>query len=105
MLLGRASGAGAQPTLRQLLGYLAGARGHFATAGTPEQIAALIEDWFRDGAGDGFNLMPPVLPAMLELFIAEVVPILQRRGLFRTAYTGDTLRAHYRLPRPDIRFG
>jgi hypothetical protein len=73
--------------------------------GTPEQIAALIEDWFRDGAGDGFNLMPPVLPAMLELFIAEVVPILQRRGLFRTAYTGDTLRAHYRLPRPDIRFG
>ncbi len=93
-----------KPTLRQLLGYLAGARGHFVTAGTPEQIAALIEDWFRDGAADGFNLMPPVLPAMLELFIAEVVPILQRRGLFRTAYAGDTLRAHYRLPRPDIRF-
>src|ERR1700693_257202 len=38
-----------RPTLRQLLGYLAGARGHFTTAGTPQQIAELIEDWFTDG--------------------------------------------------------
>ena len=93
-----------KPTLRQLLGYLAGARGHFVTAGTPEQIADLIEDWFHDGAADGFNLMPPVLPAMLDVFIAEVVPLLQRRGLFRTEYAGETLRAHYGLPRPDLRF-
>jgi FMN-dependent oxidoreductase (nitrilotriacetate monooxygenase family) len=93
-----------KPTLRQLLGYLAGARGHFVTAGTPEQIADLIEDWFRDGAADGFNLMPPVLPTMLEVFIAEVVPLLQRRGLFRTAYAGATLRAHYGLARPAVRF-
>jgi alkanesulfonate monooxygenase SsuD/methylene tetrahydromethanopterin reductase-like flavin-dependent oxidoreductase (luciferase family) len=92
------------PTLRQLLGYLAGARGHFVTAGTPEQIAGLIEDWFRDGAADGFNVMPPVLPAMLEVFAAEVVPLLQRRGIFRTAYEGATLRDHYGLPRPDMRF-
>ena len=74
------------------------------TAGTPEQIAKLIEDWFRDHAADGFNLMPPVLPAMLEVFIAEVVPLLQRRGLFRTAYAGETLRAHYGLTRPDVVF-
>jgi alkanesulfonate monooxygenase SsuD/methylene tetrahydromethanopterin reductase-like flavin-dependent oxidoreductase (luciferase family) len=93
-----------KPTLRQLLGYMAGARGHFVTAGTPEQIADVIEDWFHDGAADGFNLMPPVLPAMLDVFIAEVVPLLQRRGLFRTAYAGDTLRTHYGLPRPDLRF-
>ena len=93
-----------KPTLRQLLGYLAGARGHFVTAGTPEQIADLIEDWFSDGAADGFNLMPPVLPVMLEVFIAEVVPLLQKRGLFRTAYAGGTLRAHYGLVRPDVRF-
>jgi hypothetical protein len=45
-----------------------------------------------------------VLPAMLEIFVAEVVPLLQRRGLFRTEYTGDTLRALYGLPRPDVRF-
>jgi FMN-dependent oxidoreductase (nitrilotriacetate monooxygenase family) len=93
-----------KPTLRQLLGYLAGARGHFVTAGTPEQIADLMEDWFRDGAADGFNLMPPVLPAMLEVFVQEVVPLLQRRGRFRTGYAGDTLRAMYGLRRPDVRF-
>jgi len=89
-----------KPTLRQLLGYLAGARGHFVTAGTPEQIAALIEDWFADSAADGFNIMPPLLPAQLDVFSAEVIPILQRRGLFRTEYEGTMLREHYGLPWP-----
>src|SRR5712691_6759049 len=89
-----------KPTLRQLLGYLAGARGHFVTAGTPEQIADLIEDWFTDGAADGFNIMPPLLPVQLDLFSAEVIPILQRRGLFRTAYEGSTLRENYGLSWP-----
>lgn len=93
-----------RPTLRQLLGYLAGARGHYVTTGTPERIADLIEDWFRDGAADGFNLMPPVLPAMLDVFVEHVVPILQKRGLFRTEYTAETLRGHYGLHRPDVRF-
>jgi FMN-dependent oxidoreductase (nitrilotriacetate monooxygenase family) len=93
-----------QPTLRQLLAYLAGARGHFATAGTPEQIADLIEDWFTDGAADGFNIMPPLLPAMLDVFSAEVIPLLQRRGLFRTAYAGQTLREHYGLAWPKTAF-
>jgi alkanesulfonate monooxygenase SsuD/methylene tetrahydromethanopterin reductase-like flavin-dependent oxidoreductase (luciferase family) len=88
-----------QPTLRQLLGYLAGARGHFVTAGTPEQIADLIEDWFNDGAADGFNIMPPLLPRQFDVFATEVVPLLQRRGLFRTEYTGTTLREHYGLRR------
>jgi alkanesulfonate monooxygenase SsuD/methylene tetrahydromethanopterin reductase-like flavin-dependent oxidoreductase (luciferase family) len=89
-----------QPTLRQLLGYLAGARGHFVTAGTPEQIADLMEDWFNDGAADGFNIMPPLLPLQLDVFSREVIPILQRRGLFRTEYEGATLREHYGLARP-----
>jgi FMN-dependent oxidoreductase (nitrilotriacetate monooxygenase family) len=89
-----------KPTLRQLLGYLAGARGHFVTAGTPEQIAELIEDWFNDGAADGFNIMPPLLPAQLDVFSAEVIPILQRRELFRTEYSGTMLRDHYGLPWP-----
>jgi hypothetical protein len=44
--------------------------------------------------------MPPVLPTMLDAFITEVVPLLQRRGLFRTAYEGATLRDHYGLARP-----
>ncbi len=93
-----------KPTLRQLLGYLAGARGHYVTAGTPEQIADLIEDWFTDGAADGFNIMPPLLPVQLDVFSAEVIPLLQRRGLFRTEYSGATLREHYGLPRPKSAF-
>ena len=93
-----------KPTLRQLLGYLAGARGHYVTAGTPEQIADLIENWFADGAADGFNVMPPILPAQLDVFSAEVIPLLQRRGLFRTGYAGTTLREHYGLPWPESVF-
>ena len=44
--------------------------------------------------------MPPVLPAMLDVFVDEVIPLLQKRGLFRTEYEGDTLRDHYGLDRP-----
>ncbi len=91
-----------KPTLRQLLGYLAGARGHYVTAGTPEQIADLMADWFEDGAADGFNLMPPVLPWMLDVFVAEVVPLLRKRGIFRTEYEAETLRGHYGLKRPGV---
>jgi alkanesulfonate monooxygenase SsuD/methylene tetrahydromethanopterin reductase-like flavin-dependent oxidoreductase (luciferase family) len=93
-----------KPTLRQLLGYLAGARGHYVMAGTPEQVADLIEDWFSDGAADGFNIMPPLLPAQLDVFSREVIPLLQRRGLFRTEYAGTTLREHYGLPQPPSVF-
>ena len=93
-----------KPTLRQLLSYLAGARGHFIYAGTPEQVADLMEEWFRDGAADGFNLMPPVLPWMLDVFVAEVLPILRRRGLFPSAYEGRTLREHYGLTMPASQY-
>ena len=90
-----------QPTLRQLLAKLAGARGHFTFEGTPEQVAGMMQEWVSAGAADGFNLMPPVLPEMLDVFIAEVVPLLQRRGLFRTSYEGRTLRSHLGLSRPS----
>ncbi len=93
-----------RPTLRQLLHSLAGARGHFTTHGTPEQIADIIQDWFTSGAADGFNVMPPVLPYLLDTFVEEVVPILQKRGLFRTEYEGSTLREHYGLERPESQY-
>ena len=86
--------------MRQLLGKLAGARGHFVIAGTPEQVADAMEAWVDEGAADGFNVMPLLLPHMLDVFADEVVPILQRRGRFRTAYEGTTLRDHYNLDRP-----
>ncbi|MDJ0380175.1 TauD/TfdA family dioxygenase [Streptomyces sp. G-G2] len=55
-------------------------------------------------SADGFNIMAPVLPTGLADFVDHVVPILQRRGLFRTEYTGRTLREHYGLPRPVSRY-
>ncbi|MEJ3750870.1 LLM class flavin-dependent oxidoreductase [Actinomycetes bacterium KLBMP 9797] len=89
-------------TVRQLIGRLGGGRGHRTFAGTPEQVADAIVDWWRAGAADGFNIMPPVLPSGLEAFVDHVVPILQRRGVFRTSYEGATLRDHYGLARPLV---
>ncbi|MGN9809907.1 LLM class flavin-dependent oxidoreductase [Micromonospora sp. BQ11] len=87
-------------TIRQLIGRLGGGRGHRVVAGTPEQIADQIEQWFTGGAADGFNIMPPLLPSGLEDFVDHVVPLLRARGLFRHEYAGRTLREHYGLPRP-----
>ncbi|MBD1592968.1 LLM class flavin-dependent oxidoreductase [Arthrobacter sp. S1_S22] len=87
-------------TVRQLIGRLGGGRGHRTFSGPPEQVADAIQDWFLSGAADGFNIMPPVLPSGLEIFVDQVVPILQDRGLFRSEYTGRTLREHYGLAVP-----
>lgn len=88
-------------TVRELVLRLGGGRGHRTFAGTPEQVADTIEDWFSTGAADGFNIMAPALPADLEAFVDHVVPILRARGLFRTGYSGHTLREHYGLARPE----
>ena len=89
-----------QPTVRQLLGRLAAGGGHCTMVGTPAQIADKMELWFRNEGADGFNLMPPSLPAGIEDFVDQVVPELQRRGLFRTDYHSDTLRGHLGLAKP-----
>jgi FMN-dependent oxidoreductase (nitrilotriacetate monooxygenase family) len=91
-------------TVRELIGKLGGGRGHRTFTGTPVQVADTIQHYFENGAADGFNIMPAVLPSGIEAFADRVVPILQERGLFRTAYTGSTLREHYGLPRPANRF-
>jgi FMN-dependent oxidoreductase (nitrilotriacetate monooxygenase family) len=93
-----------QLTVRQLIGRLGGGRGHRTFSGTPEQVADAIQLWFENGAADGFNIMPAVLPSGLEAFVDHVVPVLRQRGLFRTEYTADTLRGHYGLERPLNRY-
>jgi FMN-dependent oxidoreductase (nitrilotriacetate monooxygenase family) len=85
-------------TVRQLIARLGGGRGHRTLAGTPEQVADNLQQWFEAGAADGFNIMPPYLPGGLEDFVDHVVPLLQQRGLFRAEYEGRTLREHYGLP-------
>ncbi|MFC5699651.1 LLM class flavin-dependent oxidoreductase [Cohnella faecalis] len=91
-------------TLRQLGFHFSVARGHLVLRGTPEQIADQMEDWFVSKACDGFNVMPPYLPGGLGEFVDKVVPLLQRRGVFRTEYAGRTLRDHLGLNRPANRF-
>jgi FMN-dependent oxidoreductase (nitrilotriacetate monooxygenase family) len=93
-----------RPTVRQVLHRFAGARGHYVVAGTPVQVADEIQRWFDEGAADGFNIMPPWLPGGFEAFADEVIPILQSRGLFRTEYSGRTLRDHFGLDRPDSQY-
>jgi alkanesulfonate monooxygenase len=63
-----------------------------------------MEKWLMEGACDGFNILFPYLPQGLDDFVDQVVPELQRRGLFRQEYTGRTLREHLELPRPKNQF-
>ena len=86
-------------TLRDLYNLTAAARGHWVLCGSPARIADTLETWFREGAADGFNILPPYFPGAFDDFVDLVVPELQRRGLFRREYTGTTLRDHFGLPR------
>ncbi|MBD9415586.1 LLM class flavin-dependent oxidoreductase [Pseudomonas sp. PDM16] len=91
-------------TIRQLYLRAASARGHNTVIGTPLEVADVLEEWFTQGAADGFNIMPPFLPEGLDDFVDLVVPELQRRGLFRREYEGRTLRDNLGLARPASRY-
>ena len=90
-------------TVRQLAGRLGGYSGN-AFVGTAKTVAEEMETWVMEGGSDGFNVMFPYLPAGLDDFVDKVVPELQRRGVYRTAYEGATLRENLGLPRPSNRF-
>jgi alkanesulfonate monooxygenase len=91
-------------TVRQLAQYVGGAFGTLEMIGTPAMIADQMQEWLESRACDGFNVMFPYLPGGLDDFVDQVVPQLQRRGLFRRDYEGTTLRQHMGLPRPGNRF-
>ncbi|HEY2522227.1 MAG TPA: NtaA/DmoA family FMN-dependent monooxygenase [Streptosporangiaceae bacterium] len=80
--------------LREIAQQLTGGAGQSHFVGTPEQLADHIIGWQDAGAVDGFTIMGSTLPYELTTFADQVVPILQRRGRFRTEYTGHTLRDH-----------
>lgn len=73
--------------------YVRTPRGHNVFRGTPEQMADMMIEWIDAGACDGFTLQPAYMPGELELFVDQVVPILQERGRLRRDYPGTTLRA------------
>lgn len=89
-------------TLRQMA--LRSTTTKHAFIGTPEYIADTMQAWFEAGAADGFMLTGAVLPDGLIDFIEHVLPILQKRGLFRTEYEADTLHGNLGLPIPDNRY-
>ncbi|MGV6874277.1 LLM class flavin-dependent oxidoreductase [Pseudochelatococcus sp. B33] len=91
-------------TIRELYSWIATARGHYTFVGSALQTADELQEWFENEAADGFNILPPYLPTALEDFIDLVVPELQRRNLFRTAYEGRTLRENLGLPKPENRW-
>jgi alkanesulfonate monooxygenase len=90
-------------TVRQLAQRVSG-YGGLKMVGTASEIADTMQDWLETEACDGFNVMFPTVPAGLNDFVDLVVPELQRRGIFRTAYQGSTLRDHLGLARPQNRF-
>ncbi|WP_433797911.1 hypothetical protein [Actinoplanes sp. CA-252034] len=66
--------------------------------GTPGEVA---DEWARyvtARAVDGFNILPQLLPGTIEDIVDRLVPELQNRGIYRTQYTGSTLREHLELP-------
>jgi FMN-dependent oxidoreductase (nitrilotriacetate monooxygenase family) len=85
-------------TVRELARRVEG--GHRLVVGTPDEVAEAILDWWRDGAADGFTLQPSVLPRDLTTFATEVLPLLQKQGVFPSHYTEPTLRERFGFPRP-----
>ncbi|MNN88383.1 putative monooxygenase MoxC [compost metagenome] len=71
--------------------------------GNPEKIADLIQQWYEEGAADGFIIHAPI-PSVLKDFVQLVVPILQERGIYRTEYEADTLRGNLGLSFPKNRY-
>ncbi|ORW23817.1 F420-dependent methylene-tetrahydromethanopterin reductase [Mycolicibacter nonchromogenicus] len=65
--------------------------------GSPETVAARINELVQADASDGFILVPHITPDGLGPFVDEVVPLLQERGVFRSDYQGTTLRDHLGL--------
>ncbi|WP_371651723.1 MULTISPECIES: NtaA/DmoA family FMN-dependent monooxygenase [unclassified Streptomyces] len=68
--------------------------------GTPASVAAQLTEFVTADAADGFILVPHLTPGGLDDFVDRVVPLLQERGVFRTEYSGPTLRSHLGLPTP-----
>lgn len=87
-------------TIRELIRQRS-ASGHHVFVGTPAQVADEMEDWFAHGGCDGWNILPPYFPAPVEQVFDELIPELQRRGLFHTEYEGRTFRENLGLPRPE----
>ncbi|MDE2238687.1 MAG: NtaA/DmoA family FMN-dependent monooxygenase, partial [Rhodospirillales bacterium] len=90
-------------TVRQLAQFVGG-YGGLQFIGTPGEIADGMQEWLESKGSDGFNIMFHTVPEGLNDFVDLVVPELTRRGIYREAYEGTTLREHLGLKRPGNQF-
>lgn len=88
--------AGQAPLHEQLrrTRYVSG--GHATFIGGPEQLADRLEHWFRSYAADGFVIAPDLSVQTLPILVDEVVPLLQRKGIYKREYRSTTLAGHFR---------
>ncbi|WP_350262270.1 LLM class flavin-dependent oxidoreductase (plasmid) [Pantoea sp. BJ2] len=71
--------------------------------GTAQQVAEGLANWFLQGATDGF-IVRGGTPTAFDDFVAQVIPLLQARGIYRKEYEGETLRENLGLPEPENQF-
>ena len=90
------------PTLRDFVEVSGRGRLAHPVVGGPVELADYFEEWFTTPACDGFVIAGTHMPGAFEDFVDLVVPELQRRGLFRTEYSGNTLRDHLGLSQPQL---
>jgi FMN-dependent oxidoreductase (nitrilotriacetate monooxygenase family) len=93
---------GRNPTVRDFMQITGRGLLKDPIVGGPKEIADVFEEWFNAPACDGFVIGPTHQPGSFEDFVKFVVPELQKRGLLRKEYSGNTLRDHLGLPKPDI---
>jgi FMN-dependent oxidoreductase (nitrilotriacetate monooxygenase family) len=89
-------------TLRQTVQFISSPK-PTPFAGAPATVADQITGWFEGRALDGLNYHI-ANPAQWRRFRAEVIPILQERGIVRTEYESTTLRGNLGLPIPENRY-
>ena len=90
-------------TVRQLAQRIGG-HSSLCLMGPPELVADQMEEWLSTGGADGFTIQFPYLPQGLDDFVEKLVPILQKRGIYREDYEGNSLRENLGLPRPENQF-
>lgn len=74
--------------------------GHRSVVGTPELLADDLSLWFTERAADGFNFNFDTFPTDLADIVEQLIPALQKRGIYRSEYESDTLRGQLGLPAP-----
>jgi FMN-dependent oxidoreductase (nitrilotriacetate monooxygenase family) len=90
------------PTVRDFIRISGRGRLHHPIVGGPKEVADRLEEWFAAPACDGFVVAATHVPGAYEDFVRFVIPELQRRGLFRSDFSGTTLRDNLGIPVPPV---